>query len=450
MIALARRMCRPWWAAAVVVMVTGCGGIGGIAAGIGAGASARSSPTASAGSAGSSSRTTLASQIGATRKRSGPIWLQSLQMTSTTTGWALYYSKNPNSSSGAFTLLARTTDGGRTWTDVTPAAALPLLARLYAEQVLDPVNGEDAYLAVTGATEESNNAVNPTVVFATTDGGRTWTRSATLRAVSFASQVSFADPQHGFLMLGGNGGAMGEDPVWLYRTSDAGRHWALVAASPAETGAAVAAQQGSGSIPTQCDKYGLDFPTATTGWIASTCNVRVANGLLVSQDGGTSWSDQSLPLPATICAGGACFVRGPQFVGGAGFVTVEPELDAPALLVTRDLGRTWKRITLPAGVQYPQITFFSPTQGVLVAAGGQGSFQSTFYTTSNGGQTWAPVRQGTNFTKIGVNIDFTSSQDGLAWTTGENSDPVPPTSIYETTNSGRDWHAFSPHLASYM
>jgi hypothetical protein len=235
-------------------------------------------------------------------------------------------------------LLARTTDGGRTWTDVTPASGLPLLATPYAEQALDPVNGEDAYLAVTGATQESNNSVNTTVVFATTDGGRTWTQSVPLRAVSTASQVSFADPEHGFLLFGGDGGAMGEDQVWLYRTADGGKHWSLAAASPAEPGAAVTAQQGSGRIPTECDKHALNFPTVTTGWIDSTCNAFLANALLVSHDGGSSWSDQSLPLPATTCAGGACFVTGPQFVGGVGFVTIAPWPGTPALLETRDQG----------------------------------------------------------------------------------------------------------------
>jgi photosystem II stability/assembly factor-like uncharacterized protein len=132
-------MCRPWWTAAVVLMVTGCAGVGGNAAAVGVAATARSSSAASTGSAASASQAALASQTGATRKRTGPIWLQSLQMTSTTTGWALYYSKNPDSSSGVFTLLARTTDGGRTWTDITPAAGRPMLATPYAEQVLDPV-----------------------------------------------------------------------------------------------------------------------------------------------------------------------------------------------------------------------------------------------------------------------------------------------------------------------
>ena len=441
--AMVRRMGRPWWVAALVLLLAGCASVGSNAVGTTAVATARNSLSASTGAAGSA---TVASLAGASRQKKERIWLQSLQMTSATTGWALYYSKNPNSSSGVFTLLARTTDGGRTWTDVTPGPGRSMLATPDTAQVLDPVTGEAAYLAVTAATQESSNSVNTTVVFATTNGGRSWTKSAPLRAVSTASQVSFPDPQHGFLMLGGDGGAMGEDQVWLYRTADGGKHWSLAAASPAD-GVAVSAQA-PGRIPTECDKNGLDFPIATAGWIASTCNAGLDYGLLATHDGGASWSDQSLPLPATTCAGVACFVRDPQFFGRAGFVTVTPEPGQPALLETRDLGRTWEQIALPTGVQYPQITFFSATRGVLVAGGSQDSFQGTFYTTANGGQTWTPVRQGTNFTKIGVDIDFTSTLDGFAWSTGENSDPAPATSIYRTANSGRTWQAFTPYLVS--
>jgi photosystem II stability/assembly factor-like uncharacterized protein len=427
MMFMAGRMTGQWWVAAALA-VAGCAAFGGN--GNGAGAAKTATP------------------VDAVRQQAKPIWLQSLQMTSATTGWALYYSGNPNSpSSRAIPLLAKTTDGGRSWTDVTPAAARPMLATADAEQVLDPANGERAYLAVTGATQESNTSVNTTMVFSTTDGGRTWTGSAPLRAESTASQVSFADPEHGFLLLGGDGGAMGQDAVWLYRTSDGGAHWSLAAVTPAQTGATVDSQPGPGRIPGDCDKNGLIFPTATAGWIASTCNAGLANSLLVSRDGGTSWSDQPLPLSPTACAAGACTVTGPQFVSGSGFLTVEPEPSGAALLVTRDLGQTWNQLSLPAGLQYPKITFFSPTQGVLVAGESQGAFGGTFYTTADGGQTWSPVSQGADLTRLGVTIDFASPQDGFAWTNGLESEPVPPTTIYQTTNSGRSWHAFIPRLA---
>jgi photosystem II stability/assembly factor-like uncharacterized protein len=447
MMLMVRRMTGPWWTAAVALVVAGCAGVSGNAAGVGAGAVATTRSSASAFASAGARVAKTATPADAIRPQAKAIWLRSLQMTSAMTGWALYYSGNPNSSSAAL-LLARTTDGARSWTDVTPAAARPLLAAPDAEQVLDPVSGERAYLAVTGATEESNGTVNTTKVFATTDGGRTWTDSASLRAESTVSQVSFADPRHGFLLLGGDDGTMGRDSVWLYRTSDGGAHWSPAAAAQAQPGRTVASPPGLGQIPPACDKNGLTFPTATAGWIASTCNVRLSDTLLVSQDGGTSWSDQSLPLPVTTCAETTCTVRGPQFVGDAGFVTVEPEPAGATLLETRDLGQTWERLPLPAGLQYPQITFFSPTQGVLVAGETQSAFGGTFYTTADGGRTWTPVPQGDNLTRLGVTIDFATPEDGFAWTNGLESDPVPPTSIYETTNSGRTWHAFTPKLVA--
>jgi hypothetical protein len=44
--------------------------------------------------------------------------------------------------------------------------------------------------------------------------------------------------------------------------------------------------------------------------------------------------------------------------------------------------------------------------------------------------------------------DLRTPEDGFAWTNGLESDPVPLTSIYETTNSGRTWHAFTPKLTA--
>jgi photosystem II stability/assembly factor-like uncharacterized protein len=365
----------------VALVAVGCAGVGSSGA-----AGPRAGGTSPSSTSLSTSVAKTATPANVVRSRARPIWLRSLQMTSPTTGWALYYSGDPNSSSAVFMLLARTTDGGRTWTDVTPMAARRLLAA--------------------------------------------------------------PDAEHGFVLLGGDDGAMGQDSVWLYRTSDGGAHWSRGAATPAPTGATVGSQPGPGQIPAACDKNGVAFPTATAGWIASTCNPGLANALLVSEDGGTRWSDQSLPLPATTCARTTCTVGGPQFVDGIGFVTVEPQPDGPALLVTRDLGQTWERLALPAGLQYPQITFFSPTQAVLVAGETQGAFGGTFYTTADGGQTWTPMPQGINLTRLGVDIDFANRRDGFAWTNGLEIDPVPPTSIYETANSGRSWHAFTPKLAA--
>ena len=218
--------------------------------------------------------------------------------------------------------------------------------------------------------------------------------------------MSFANPQRGFLLLGGDDGAMGQDSVWLYRTSDGGAHWSLAAATPAATGATVDFQPGPGQIPAACDKNGLTFPTARMAgsparampaWPTPYWSARTA-----ASAGATSRC-RSPPRPAQ---GPRARSRVPSSSDGIGFVTVEPQPDTPALLVTRDLGQTWEQLPLPAGLQYPQITFFSPTEGCSSPRETQGAFGSTFYTTTDGGQTWTPVPQGANLTRLGVTIDF--------------------------------------------
>ena len=96
------RVTGPWWAAAVVLVVAGCAGVSSNAAGAGAGAAAgtpRSSTSASASVA------ETATPADAVRRLAKPIWLRSLQMTSATTGWALFYSGDPNSSSIPFLIF---------------------------------------------------------------------------------------------------------------------------------------------------------------------------------------------------------------------------------------------------------------------------------------------------------------------------------------------------------
>ena len=369
------------------------------------------------------------------------MWLQSLRMTSPRTGWGLDYSANPaDPAVNGETLLARTIDGARTWTDVTPAAARPLLATPNASEVLDAVNGDRAYLAVTGPAQESVTAVSTTVLFGTADGGRTWTESARLRAPGIVSLLTFAGDEDGWLVLD-EGAAMGHNAVRMYRTTDGGRHWSLTAATQPLTSAT------GGGIPVLCDKTGVAFATLAAGWLTSVCTVGLQGELLVSRDGGVTWAPQPLPLPAGICGDAGCTLTGPQFTGGTGFLTVGVAADTPSLLTTRNLGQSWTALPLPAHAGwYPRITFFGPSRGVLVSAGSQGALGDVFYTTSDGGQRWRPVPQGVHFTQLGAAIDFVSPRTGFAWIQGGDATGGSAPDMYETTDSGRTWTSFAPKL----
>jgi photosystem II stability/assembly factor-like uncharacterized protein len=373
------------------------------------------------------------------------LWLDSLQMSTPSTGWALYLAGSPWSSPvGTPSLLIRTTDGARTWTDVTPPAARPLLSTPSATQVLYAAGAERAYLAVT--TSRNENSGSTTRVFATGDGGRTWTESAPVRADGYASQLTFADPEHGWMLVN-EGAAMDRDPVQVYRTTDGGAHWSLTAQSPP-------INSGSDSgIPVACDKSGITFASATTGWITSYCAVGLSGELLVSRDRGVTWTPQPLPVPVTVCGDTGCVITGPQFTDGTGFLTVGAYGGAPTLLATRDLGRSWHTVSLPAGYAhkkypYPQVEFFDPRHGIVVPGGSQGKIGAVFFTTADGGGTWTAVPQGVHFTQLGAAIDFVSPAVGFAWILGGDWQGASPPPVYETTNSGRTWTRFTPRLAS--
>jgi photosystem II stability/assembly factor-like uncharacterized protein len=380
-----------------------------------------------------------ASRPGSPAAQPHPVWFYSLQMTSATSGWALVWSANPGvAADDAHIVLARTTDGARTWSDVTPAAARPMLATLNSYQALDPVDGDHAYLAVSRAASDDDLA-STTAVFVTADGGRTWTESAVFTTSAPAARLSFADARHGWLLLGPVFSGPGQPVTWLYQTSDGGLRW-----SPAAT----VAPPGHYGTNSMCQPLNLTLLTATTGWVTIGC--RGQPEFLVSRDGGGSWAAQPLPLPTGTLgtAGGPTFLTGPQFAGGTGFLTVvPPPPGTPSLLDSQDQGQSWQLLTLPSGAgQYPQVKFFTPADGVLVTAGIESALGGVFYATADGGRSWTPVPQGTHFTQYGEAIDFASQQAGFAWNSGGDTVAAPP--LYATANSGRTWHLFIPHLVT--
>ncbi len=315
-----------------------------------------------------------------------------------------------------------------------------MLATKFASAALDVTDAAHAHLAVSAVTQGENAADDPTAVFATADGGRTWTKSAPFRVTGALVQMTFADATHGWLLLDTGGNSAGHPLPWLYRSTD-GRHWAP---------AASAAPPGSGGMNNMCQKLGVAFPTATTGWLHVGC--RSGEFLVRSSDGGGTWRPQSLPLAASCTAPGAqCTVFGPQLSGETAFVTIAPMTTAPApsRVATSDLGHAWQPVGLPSGAgQYPQVSFFTPADGLLVAMGSQAALGRVFYTTDNAGTTWSPVPQGRHFTQLGASVDFANPRDGIEWTQAGDAQGGTPPALYATTDSGRTWTPFVPMLIS--
>jgi hypothetical protein len=364
----------------------------------------------------------------------GPVWIDTLQMVSATKGWAFLWTSNPNDDSRL--AIARTTDDARTWTVVTPPGAVRALAS--GQALLEAATAERAWFAVPTSTSGSRaNAL----VFGTADGGRTWQESSAIPDGDDPVALDFAGAQRGWL-LESLGAAMQQNPVRLYRSTDGGLHWSLVASSPRMAGDPAAPS----GLPLYCDKSGLAFASARTGWITGSCN-SLAQAILVTRDGGAHWASEPVPLPASLCEQAGCEVPAPESAGGTTFVEVGHYPAAASLLVSRDAGLSWQVESLPAGAgPYPRIRFFSAADGLAIAAGSQGSIGRDFYLTSDGGLNWTAVRQGRHFGGNWTDFDFVSTRIGYAWIAGADSAGGAP-AMYRTSDSGRSWMAFTPGLS---
>jgi len=415
-------------AAALILAVAGC------VAGCGH-AGARSGVAPSTGSTASREPAAATSgrspAEGASEKR--PVWPDTVQMVSAKVGWALLWTSNPALPNPANLAVARTTDGGRIWSQATPPAAAAALKN--GDALLKAASSKRAWLAV---APYSGRLSKDTLVFGTGNGGASWRESAPVRG-SQPVAIDFVSARRGWL-LESLGAAMNQNPVRLYRSSDGGARWSVIARSATSE----ASQPSSSGLPVYCDKDGMSFSTAGEGWITGDC-FSLADAVLASADGGTHWASPSLPVPGLLCQSSGCEVPAPQFAGTTTFLEICAYPSAAYLLVSTDAGTTWQTERLPAGAgPYPRLQFFSATDAIAVSAGSQGGIERDFYLTTNGGQSWTAVRQGRRF-GTGAAFDFVSQRVGFAWNDGIEGS-VPPR-LLTTTDSGRSWRVVTPVLS---
>jgi photosystem II stability/assembly factor-like uncharacterized protein len=113
-----------------------------------------------------------------------------------------------------------------------------MLTTLNSSEALDPVDRDHAFLAVSRATSDYDEA-STTAVFATADGGRTWTESAVFKTSAPVARLSFADDSHGWLLVSPAFETPGQPVTWLYRTSDGGLRWSPAWNSGGDTAGAL-------------------------------------------------------------------------------------------------------------------------------------------------------------------------------------------------------------------
>lgn len=340
-------------------------------------------------------------------------------------------------------LVARTTDGGTTFVDVTP----PGLGTHNAAVTLTSIDMEHAWVLVT----RYRGSVPSSFVYRTDDGGTTWT---SLEINAGTTGLTFIDAQHGWAEASVVTRVFGNQAnhVELLRTVDGGVTWSTVYQT--------AERITISGTPSQTGQCQFSLPTFVTP-LAGVAPMQGCPGptpyIDLTKDGGTTWRQIALPdLDAP--PGAAVFTETmvPIFTSssvGSVFATVCVAVKGTgcgtygAFFRTTDGGLTWTATAIVRG----DPPLVSPGEAWVVEGciGICPSWSGTpvlLLHTSDLGAHWTSSPLATALVLGGLHADhqfqFVNSQVGFDITAGE----FEPTRYYRTDDGGITWTAFTPRL----
>ncbi len=320
-----------------------------------------------------------------------------------------------------------TSDGGRIWREVTPPEP--------AGAAGEPKVAVGAFLdAATGwvvyAYREFHIIPPSPVVWATHDGGQTWEPSRVLELLEVFE--FFAPSNLTFIdsqhgwMMVHAGAGMMHDFMSLYRTQDGGQTWDAVV------------DAGSDQIQS-CPKTDMAFADPNTGWITRDCSgVMDGAALDVTRDGGRTWDSVPLPAPDSqpdlFDPGSACAPSSPVLFSpqagmlGVGCIVIDSEPLAHASYVyqTQDAGLTWRAAEYPGGA----LRFFDPHTGLALSR--------SLAKSDDGGSTW------TVFKQVAWDGQFSFVDALHGWAVARQADQI---ALVITSDGGRTWQELLPRLA---
>jgi photosystem II stability/assembly factor-like uncharacterized protein len=329
-----------------------------------------------------------------------------LHMIDTMTGWAL-----------SEHAVLRTSDGGMHWKNVSPPNTT-----LTRNSIAEFRTAFIVWVAIPQTQATSTRILH------TTDGGSTW-QQTTIQA-AYPRQFSFADSQHGWLLAGWRQTGGAAEPVSVFRTTDGGIAWTRVA------DALFADATPPGHLPYGGRKSGIRFLDATTGWVTGTVVVPSVPWLYITHDGGSSWYQQSLPMPPEASSAQLSILSPTFFSTTDGIlpvifsdITTEKRI-ATDIYVTHDGGKTWQSTSL-LSIGLSVFDFVDMQHGWA-------SDGSKLYVTSDGGNQWIKLSPNESFKNISL-LDFVSSTVGWAI----SSAPSMPSSLLKTIDGGHTWKVVS-------
>jgi hypothetical protein len=269
-------------------------------------------------------------------------------------------------------------DGGTRWRTITPprVRGQDVVARILQVEFADPQHGWASGADIPGARVQRHGSTRYSMLFRTTDGGRSWFHPRESCAAC-GGTLSFLDRNAGFTLVG----------MTLFRTGDGGVTWTRVAHAPFQGW--------------------IEFTSARDGWGVEWQRP----ALWRTSDGGRTWRRvvrgyATLPQHGAVAVPGAVLVDGERRPlpvvdrGGVPVFSASSPHDfmfwaKRTLWASSDAGRTWRRVPMTV---HPQelydLRFASPTEGWAIL----GFVRSTGYEnaivlvhTTNGGRDWTPL-----------------------------------------------------------
>ncbi len=324
--------------------------------------------------------------------------IQQIHMKDALNGWAF-----------TDTYVLKTSNGGASWTNVSPQNAS------FLNGVTGFFSSSSAGWVLTGEN----------YLYRTTNGGLKWTTYS----VPFNNgYIQFTDSYHGFVLTI-LGVAMQKQAVALYKTNDGGATWIKT-----YDNTPTLPTPGT-SLPFGGHKNGMTFRDSLNGWVGGDTPTNGFVYLYRTTDAGKNWSQQALTLPAGY---ESAFITAtsPAFFGiynGALPVWMgRTEGRDLFTYTTTNGGISWNRSAGYArGADF--VDFVSAKNGFAWDRSG------VFQVTSNAGATWTQITPNINFGDDFRAMDFVSTTTG--WVIQKHTDGY--TSFYKTTDGAATWTLLS-------
>jgi photosystem II stability/assembly factor-like uncharacterized protein len=321
--------------------------------------------------------------------------------------------------------VLRTTNGGHTWTDITPRGVHP--------------SATPTLVGRTTLLIAAQLRAHEFAVLRSDDAGRTWTRSRPFRfarGLGVSSPVA-ADSRHLFVALD-EGAAAGSEGEALFASFDGGRTWRFVSGTSFD-------RTVPGGLPFGCDKNGFGFATPSRGWAGGDC----AGGRAFfyrTDDGGHTWRAQRLRGLGSC----QCDVSAPTFFTSRdGVVTVAGALETtrfrPLARVywTSDGGLHWRSSSAPWG--RPSLAVAVAPSGVAwLVTSPHGTIKPPYnrlFRTSDAGRTWQT--ETLPFDAEYDRLDLLDATHAFAYTGATAS-----ATILRTDDGGRTWRRVATYSAN--